>query len=255
MTDHPINTVIVDGVGVSKSSFRSFEETTQPLRLADATALRALDLSSSWLVFIDGVSWIRDTIDTTGIDDGSWTIADNVGNRWKKVPQLSAFDAYGVTATDKATYDASAAGFVFFSLDEYGIYVKKTATSGDWSSLVPFRGPRGGDRYEIVSYDSGQPGIGEMLFVMLFTTAVSFAAAFSGSEGYATTTSTGTAVYHVQKNGSNIGTVTFSAGVATPVFAMASITTFSTGDRLSIVAPSPQDVSLGGVSITLLGSR
>jgi hypothetical protein len=59
----------------------------------------------------------------------------------------------------------------------------------------------------------------------------------------------------VQKNGSNIGTVTFAAASSTPVFTLASASSFVAGERLGIVNEDPADASLAGVSLTFAGTR
>jgi hypothetical protein len=50
-------------------------------------------------------------------------------------------------------------------------------------------------------------------------------------------------VLNVQKNDSNIGTVTFAAASSTPVFAPASATSFAAGDRLGVVDENPADAT------------
>ena len=82
-----------------------------------------------------------------------------------------------------------------------------------------------------------------------------FPAAFSGSAGYARIAATAETVLDVQKNGSNIGTVTFAAASSTPAFALASATSFAAGDRLGIVNEDPADATLAGVSLTFAGTR
>jgi hypothetical protein len=62
-------------------------------------------------------------------------------------------------------------------------------------------------------------------------------------------------VLDVQKNGSNIGTVTFAAASSTPTFALPSPTSFAAGDRLGIVNEDPADATLAGVSLTFAGTR
>jgi hypothetical protein len=84
MTTHPIDAVagLTDTNAVSKAGIVSYEKTYVPLRLADANALRALDLSSSFLVFISGKAWQRDPTNTTSTDDGVSVIVDAAGSRW-----------------------------------------------------------------------------------------------------------------------------------------------------------------------------
>ena len=59
----------------------------------------------------------------------------------------------------------------------------------------------------------------------------------------------------VEKNGSNVGTVSFVAASSTPVFPLASPTSFAAGNRLGIVNEDPADATLAGVSLTFAGTR
>ncbi len=51
------------------------------------------------------------------------------------------------------------------------------------------------------------------------------------------------------------GALTFAAASSTPVFALASPTSFAAGDRLGIVNENPADATLAGVSLTFAGTR
>jgi hypothetical protein len=54
------------------------------------------------------------------------------------------YDAYGL-AEDLGDHDDAAAKFTYFATDEGGFYVKLSATSGDWSSLVLLKGVSAAD--------------------------------------------------------------------------------------------------------------
>jgi hypothetical protein len=97
---------------------------------------------------------------------------------------------------------------------------------------------------------------GALLAEIVLARPVDFPAAFTGSTGYARiAAATAETVLDVQKNGSNIGTVTFAAAGATPTFGLASSTSFAAGDRLGIVNEDPADATLAGVSLTFAGTR
>jgi hypothetical protein len=96
---------------------------------------------------------------------------------------------------------------------------------------------------------------GALLAEIVLARPVDFPAAFSGATGYARIAATVETLLDVQKNGSNIGTVTFAAASTTPVFALASATSFAAGDRLGIVNEDPADATLAGVSLTFAGTR
>jgi hypothetical protein len=96
---------------------------------------------------------------------------------------------------------------------------------------------------------------GALLAEIVLARPVDFPAAFAGSVGYAKIAATAETVLDLQRNGSNIGTVTFAAASVTPVFALASATSFAAGDRLGIVNEDPADATLAGISLTFAGTR
>lgn len=71
-----------------------------------------------------------------------------------------------------------------------------------------------------------------------------------GSVIKALTVSKSTAIFSMYKNDTQIGTITFAAGVANATFVV-SATTFGLGDVLSIIAPPVQDEKLSDIVITI----
>jgi len=89
----------------------------------------------------------------------------------------------------------------------------------------------------------------------VFAGTVMFPAGLTGSQGTAGIAATASATYSIQKNGSNVGTMTFAAGLTTAAFTMASTTTFMDGDILTVVAPASPDATLENFAWTLVGSQ
>lgn len=52
------------------------------------------------------------------------------------------FDATGLKS-ERSQYDSEAKGFAFLATDEGNVYIKNSATSGDWSDAIAFRGDKG----------------------------------------------------------------------------------------------------------------
>jgi hypothetical protein len=84
---------------------------------------------------------------------------------------------------------------------------------------------------------------------------VAFAENFSGSEGYSQVTATDETVLDLQKNGANIGTITFTDSGNTATFALSGGASFAAGDRLAIINENPADATLADLSVTLQGRR
>ena len=80
-------------------------------------------------------------------------------------------------------------------------------------------------------------------------------ASLTDSVGYSDTLATADSEFSIQKNGVEVGTMTFGSGGATPTFVMASATSFAAGDRLKVVAPASPDATLAGISFTIAGVR
>jgi hypothetical protein len=118
------------------------------------------------------------------------------------------------------------------------------------SALVPITEP-----FDVGLHLPDLNTAGALLAEIVLARPVDFPDGLSGSAGYARIAATAETVLDVQKNGSNIGTVTFAAASATPVFALPSATSFAAGDRLGIVNEDPADATLAGVSLTFAGTR
>ena len=82
---------------------------------------------------------------------------------------------------------------------------------------------------------------------------VAFPSGLTNSQAKAKTASTGTATFDLQKNGSSVGSLTFTSS-ATGVFTFASPQTFAQGDLLEIIAPGTPDGTLADVAVTLRGT-
>jgi hypothetical protein len=230
---------------------------------ATAAEVATWNLANRAVIYIaEYARWFKkDTGDTTTAT-GEGLVRDINGLAFKALSTIAVgVDAVG-EFSDRDDYDDEAEGFVYLSTDGNGaeiedavLYVKLSVADADWSAAILLRGERGGDRYEISNWDTDRPASGEELIAHLFTTDAEFAAAFLGSKAKATVASTGSAVYSVKKNGSNIGTLTFSSGDVNGVFALVNATAFAANDRFSVVAPDPRDATLSGVAITFVATR
>jgi hypothetical protein len=76
----------------------------------------------------------------------------------------------------------------------------------------------------------------------------------SGSQADAGTASTGNVDFHIKKNGSDVGTVTYNVSTS-GTFTVGSDADFAAGDVLTFVGPATADATLADVSITLKCKR
>jgi len=118
--------------------------------------------------------------------------------------------------------------------------------------------PSGGaDPYDVGASYPGSPTASAVLMRYPFPRAVVFPAGLIGSCGTADTGATATATFSIRKNGSQVGTMVFNTGSPNNVasFTMASETTFSAGDVLTVVAPASPDATLADIGFGLAGTR
>lgn len=107
--------------------------------------------------------------------------------------------------------------------------------------------------YDVAFYVAGEPGDGAIIGAFVATRPFTLFDDFAGSRGHCAVNPTATAVFDVQKNGSSIGSVSISTGGAFTFATTGGGASFAAGDRLTIVAPSPQDTTLADVAISFFG--
>jgi len=85
---------------------------------------------------------------------------------------------------------------------------------------------------------------------------VDFPVGISGAVGYAAVPPVSEALFSIQRNDVEVGTVTFASGANYATIG-ATNTNFdvTSADRIRVVSPNPQDPNLADVSITLAGER
>jgi len=185
------------------------------------------------------------------------TVTIEVAGQSETVPQIAAgenrmlsCDGSDVRAAGIGTPDLGSASIgELLDVDISGIATgQQLAWNG--STLVPVTEP-----FDLGLHLSDLSTGGALLAEIVLARPVDFPAAFTGSTGYARIAATGETVLDVQKNGAAIGTVTFAAAGFTPVFALASATSFAAGDRLGVLNEDPADATLAGVSLTFAGTR
>lgn len=262
------NPAYIFGQSVDKSTVRG----VTVFVIGSVTELRARDLSIENALFIKelGSFFQRDAADTISPDDGELIIRDAAGNVWKRMaPTIGALAVHAAgTYAERDDYNdehsprEDGSLFIYLSTDGDGgitttdpLLFAKLSDGNEWSSGVPTRGEKGGDRYEIKNWDNDRPASGEEIAADLITTTVVFPAGLTGSRASAVTPALADAVYSIQKNGVEIGTITFPAASYSGTFAMASEQTFNAGDKIAVEAPNPRDEELSGVVFSIVGTR
>lgn len=108
--------------------------------------------------------------------------------------------------------------------------------------------------YDVAFYVAGEPGDEAIVGTFVATRAFSLFDDFVGSQGHCEINPDATAVFSVEKNGSAIGTVSIAdTGVFTFATSGSGLESFAPGDRLTVIAPTPQDATLADVAISFFG--
>jgi hypothetical protein len=106
--------------------------------------------------------------------------------------------------------------------------------------------------YDIGVFVPGLPGNGALVLQHVAVRDFRLPMDAVGSETWAGVDPDAEAVFDVRKNGVSVGSLDFAIASNTGVFSIASDEDFAPGDRLELVAPSPQDAALADVSVTFM---
>lgn len=139
------------------------------------------------------------------------------------------------------------------------------ALSSGSGALLNFDGTNwdgvSGGPYIITFAMSGKPPAGTRYLFHTFTQPATFPANLANSQGHVLTNPTAAASFTVEKitgGGSPVacGTISVStSGVVTFTSSGGAAVSFTAGDSISIVTPTPQDSTLADVCFSLAGSR
>lgn len=228
----------------------------------DVSKLNVALNASGYFYFVAADQTVPDPSDG---DDGQYARQPSTGKEWLKVGGIWVFQ--GITGSfnfDVSVWSAGTtyaqrvvvprAGRLWLSLQGNNTGHSPESSPSWWSLFM-----KGGDAYDVVTFDTDRPASGELVLKLIFTKAVTFYAGLTDSRAQADVGATSTAVYSYRKNGTQFATLTFAAGgQAGPqsgTFAAAADAAFAVGDVLTIIAPALRDATLSGVGATLSGYR
>lgn len=176
---------------------------------------------------------------TLAVNQAALLQYDSTSSRWRLI------GGTGSGGGGSTTFTALTDTFASYSGDAF----KFVRVNSGETALEPFEIP-----YLIPMYGPGVYTNSQLVQRFKVVEGFRLPSGGTGSLADAAIASTGTVVFHIQKNGSDIGTVTFTAS-ATGVFAVSGNQDFANGDVLSFVAPATADGTLADVSITLKCKR
>ena len=124
-----------------------------------------------------------------------------------------------------------------------------TSVSGELAAHLA--GGEGSAPYDIGLYYSGEIPAGMILLRYPLPRAVSFDFGGGDSQAVAGVGATGSPVFSIKKDGSEVGTITFSGAAGT----FSGEASFTAGEVLTVVAPASADATLAGIGFALSGTR
>ncbi len=171
-----------------------------------------------------------------------------------QLPSLVLTDTY-VVATEVAMLALSAAeqGDICVRTDLNKTFILKTngyATLANWEEL---RSPQ---QTTVIPYDIAfsvfdKPTAGEVVLRFVSPRAFSIPANCAGSLAKSAVAATGSSVFVIKKNGTQIATVTFAAAGTNGTFSTQAEVSFAAGDTLQVTAPASVDATLADVDFVL----
>lgn len=153
---------------------------------------------------------------------------------------------------DPITLDA-AGRCVIWGEGNYRQILKDLNGNTIWDKLTRFTDPASESEtvYDLPIFIGGFPDDGEVFPIVTEVRATELPAGLTNSQFYIEDNPTATMTFTIQKNGLSIGTVAFST-LGVPTVTFVADVGFVAGDRFSLVAPSPQDLTGANVSFTFV---
>jgi hypothetical protein len=212
----------------------------------DNWASTGVDANWQWMDALAGrvVLDVVTTLPTTGLSAGNlYLMAADAGSQPNKLALYTVLIAADGAETFAWDFLAPANNFSIFVATKKAPYkFNGTTWAADSPAAISF-------------YAGGVLTDSQLIAVLLPTVLLDLPAGLTGSRATAQTAPTATTVISVRKNGSEVATITFSAGVTVGTLAAASAIALITSDELSFVGPATADATFAGLAVSLLGLR
>lgn len=146
--------------------------------------------------------------------------------------------------------------------DDSMVGVPKVRTIGGpyWHPVQPIilippvvRWESDGPTYDFGGGYAGKPTASAECGRFIATRDIRLKSTFAPSRGSARVAATGSTVFSIKVNGTEVGTMTFAASATVPTFAASSDIDLASGDVVTVVAPGTADATLEDVAYTISG--
>lgn len=134
-----------------------------------------------------------------------------------------------------------------------GVYTNATITNTGSANYPTLSVASAYTPYDVSSCVIGKPDAAAVVAYIVSPRAFNIPNGYTASVAKSAASATSSAVFTVNKNGSSIGTFTFSAGGTTAAWSGTGGSIVA-GDVISIVAPATQDATLANIAFTIAGN-
>lgn len=111
-----------------------------------------------------------------------------------------------------------------------------------------------GTPYDLIGATFGTNSNSEVIYRFKAPRAITIPTNFAGASSVAGTAAAGSTTYSIQKNGSQVATLTFGAGSATGTFSNQAAISIAVGDVIKIVTPATADANLADIDIAIVAA-
>jgi hypothetical protein len=147
--------------------------------------------------------------------------------------------------TTSISVAALGGGFFYVDGTTNGLIQLSSGGGGGGGGTIP---------HDLHIFQPGKPDNAALLFRFNVVRAFTLPASLTGSVFNAGVAATGSSVFTIKKNGSSIGTITYSAAGTTGAVVFASSVTFAINDIITITGQSTADATLADIAFDFLGS-
>lgn len=193
-------------------------------------------------------AYAKTYIDSIKVSDAARALLQNFRGT---LPDGTFVDSSVLIADQDFTFEPGISGQLFRHMVEVEISYL--------SAVIPLIGPTVPPTvtfpYDIAIYVPGAFASSMVCSEINSVRSFSLPSGLSGSIATLDVAATADTVFSIARNGLEIGTVSFAAGSAAGVLAMASSASFNRGDIFKVIAPLSPDATAAGLSLSLLGSR
>lgn len=202
-------------------------------------------------MLIDGINM---TPSALGTANGVASLGDDSKIVSTQLPAIAITDTFIVAGQSEMLAVSAETGDVAVRTDLSKSFILKgtsASTLSDWTELLS---PVPVTTYDVAFSVYGKPANAENVMRFIVPRALVLAANLQGSLAKAGIAGTASSVFSIKKNGSQVATITFSAGATSGTFSTQASLSLASGDVLTVDAQATADATLANIDFTFVGT-